>query len=144
VTTNQCLAAGTTIFNLAQLEDSIGIVLTRTAAVTVSNAAPEIPSAPSPANGAINQPPDIRLAWSSSTDLNCDPITYQAAFGTTDPPPVVATGLTEASFNPGPLMPGTTYIWSVSASDGYTETVGKTWSFTTIVERLYYLPLISK
>jgi len=144
VTTNQCLATGTTIFNLAQLEDSIGTVLTRTATVTVSNAAPEIPSAPSPANGAINQPPDIRLAWSSSTDLNCDPITYQVAFGTTDPPPVVATGLTEASFNPGPLIPGTTYNWSVSASDGYTETVGKTWSFTTIVERLYYLPLISK
>ena len=120
VSLNQCLESGTTIRNSADFNDGVNTIITRTAEVSVSNAAPSFPSIPFPDNGSVKLPLTTTLSWAPSTDLNCDPITYSIAFGTTSPPDFVATGLTIPAYDPGPLLPGTTYYWSVTAHDGLT------------------------
>jgi hypothetical protein len=140
VSLNQCLEASTTITNLAEINDGVNTVITRTAEMSVSNASPGLPSIPDPVDGAHGQPIDTILTWAPSSDLNCDPITYSIAFGTTSPPDYVATGLPLPAFNPGALLPGTTYYWSVTAHDGLTQTPGPIWSFTT-TPLMVFLPV---
>jgi hypothetical protein len=143
VSLNQCLPAGTIILNLAELNDGVTSIITRTAQVTVTNAVPSAPAVPTPIDGAVDQPFNTTLSWTASTDLNCDSITYDIAFGTSPTPPVVATGLTTPSFTPGTLLPGTTYYWFVIAHDGLAETPGPTWSFTTSTLKIF-LPIAIK
>ncbi|RKX25336.1 MAG: hypothetical protein DRP45_06145 [Candidatus Zixiibacteriota bacterium] len=57
--------------------------------------------------------------------------TYNVYFGTTSAPPVVATSLTDTIYNPGPLLPGTTYYWAVAASTRTGFARSQTWSFVT-------------
>jgi hypothetical protein len=140
VSLNQCLEAGTNINNLAEINDGVHAIITRTAEVSVSNATPSIPSIPEPMDGSQEEPLDTALSWAPSTDLNCDPITYRIAFGTTSPPDIVAEGLTIPAYDPGPLLPGTTYYWFVNAHDGLTQTSGPIWSFTTTPLRIF-LPI---
>jgi len=147
VSLNQCLAAGTDILNIAQLDDGLTSIITRTAQVTVTNAAPSEPSSPSPADGAVSQPLTTTLAWVASADLNCDAITYDIAFGTSPNPPIVVTDTMNTSYEPGVLLPNTTYYWYVIAKDGLTQTPGPTWSFTTHVVTILqkiFLPLTIK
>jgi Zinc carboxypeptidase len=143
----QCLAAGTDILNIAQLDDGMTNIITRTAQVTVTNAVPSEPSSPSPADGAVTQPLTSTLAWVASTDLNCDAITYDIAFGTSPNPPIVVTDTMNTYYDPGVLLPNTTYYWYVIAKDGLTQTPGPTWSFTTHVVTILqkiFLPLTIK
>jgi hypothetical protein len=118
-------------------------IITRTAQVTVTNAVPSAPAVPIPIDGAVDQPFNTPLSWAASTDLNCDNVTYDIAFGTSPTPPVVATGLTTPNFTPGTLLPGTTYYWFVIAHDGLAETPGPTWSFTTSTLKIF-LPIAIK
>lgn len=56
---------------------------------------------------------------------------YNVFFGTTNPPPLLR-GQTEAYFDPGTLIPNTTYFWKIdSVNNYYAPTVGEVWSFTT-------------
>jgi hypothetical protein len=82
---------------------------------TGSNAGPNQPSAPSPANGSVNRPLSTTLGWAASTDPEGDPITYDVKFGTASPPPTVASGIS-----------GTTS--------------GPEWSFTTVANQPPNLP----
>src|SRR5205814_8419094 len=59
--------------------------------------------------------------------------TYDVAFGTTNPPPTVATGLTSPTFAPPALANGTTYLWQVTARNAGGSTAGSVSAFTTIV-----------
>lgn len=139
---NECLPADSSIINFAEFNDSINSIITRTAQVVVANAAPTIPGSPSPLDGAIDLPNNTTLAWAPSSDLNCDPVTYDLAFGTSTTPPIVATGLADPGYNPDALLPGTTYYWYVIAHDGLTQTSGPTWSFRTASElQRIFLPL---
>jgi regulation of enolase protein 1 (concanavalin A-like superfamily) len=57
---------------------------------------------------------------------------YDVRFGTTNPPPIVATGLMSADqFAPGTLANSTTYFWQVIARNASGTTTGPVWSFTT-------------
>lgn len=142
---NECLPGGTTIENTTQLKDNTGDILTRSAQVKVNNSPPSLPSNPIPADGSTDQPLTTSLAWEASSDLNCDGLTYDIAFGSSSPPPIVAEGVSTASFDPGTLQPGTTYYWQVTATDGLTETAGPLWSFTTLGGmRHFFLPEINK
>jgi carboxypeptidase D len=138
VSVEQCLPAGTDITNLAAIYDGVATVLTRTASVTVENAAPGAPALLAPADGAAGQPLDAGLSWAASPDLNCDPITYDLYFGASNPPPLLAAALPGTTFSPGPLLAHTTYYWSVTASDGLAQAASPVWSFTT----LNNLPLV--
>ncbi len=96
-----------------------------------TNLPPEIPSNPSPEQGATNQPLDISLSWECS-DPEGDLITYDLYFGTVEYPPLFATGLTEKTYLPEALEYTRTYFWKIVANDGHNSTEGPIWSFVTI------------
>jgi Zinc carboxypeptidase len=141
VSLNDCLPAGTPIYNVAELSDGVTNTITRSARVEVSNSAPTIPSSPFPMDGASDQPITTALAWAGSEDLNCDAITYDLAFGTAPAPAIVSEGISGPGYNPGGLVPGTTYYWRVIAHDGLEDATGPIWSFSTVPLRRIFLPL---
>jgi len=104
----------------------------------ILNVAPNVPQSPNPADGAVAVPINRALTWQGG-DLDRDPVTYTAAFGTASSPPVVAT-VTQTLYAPS-LITGTTYFWQITATDGISTTVGPEWQFTTATDEVY-LPLI--
>ena len=109
--------------------------------VYVSNEAPNPPSSPSPPGGALNVPITSMLEWQGG-DPDGDPVTYDIALGTADPPSYVAT-TTLTQYAPD-LRWGKTYYWRISASDGISTTVGPTWHFSTMEGEDTSLPLIMR
>jgi len=103
------------------------------------NAAPNTPSNPTPADGATIVPPGQVLTWAGG-DPDGGTVTYTVAFSTSTPPPVVFT-TTNTIYTPTSLAAGTRYYWQITASDGVSQSVGNTWSFTTAVASTY-LPLL--
>ncbi len=104
-----------------------------------ANFPPNVPSSPSPVNGATGRPLNTTLAW-TCVDLDGDPIVFDAYFGTSNPPPLVATGVTTFSFAPGTLLAATTYRWRIVARDAGGSTSGPTWTFTTVTNSPPNLP----
>ncbi len=143
-----CLPAATHIANSAMLEDGMQTIITRTAEIEVINARPGLPASPTPPDQAEQQPITTTLSWAASHDLNCDPITYDVYFGSSENPGLVAEGLSSPAFDPGSQEPGTTYYWYVDASDGQEQVTGPTWRFSTaspVIElNTIYLPLALK
>jgi phosphatidylserine/phosphatidylglycerophosphate/cardiolipin synthase-like enzyme len=88
---------------------------------------PAAPTNPSPTNGATGVGLTPQLTWSSA------PVgtTFNVAFGTSNPPSQVASGLTTNSYSPGTLTANTTYYWRVTAVSSGGSTAGSVWSFTT-------------
>lgn len=117
-----------------EVKDNEGATGSTTKDVTVSNSGnlpPGAPSNPNPADQATEQPLTIMLGWTCD-DPNQDPLTYDINFGTTNPPPSAATGLTANAYDPGNLQANTTYYWQVIAKDNQGEsTTGSIWQFTT-------------
>jgi uncharacterized protein (TIGR02145 family) len=95
------------------------------------NISPFPPSSPNPENGSENQSIEIDLSW-SCTDPEGDPLTYNIYFGIETTPPQVATGVTEATYDPGTLENNKEYFWKIVAHDDHNNTTeGAVWSFTT-------------
>jgi len=125
---------------VAEFDDGVNGIITGKVELVVANAPPSLPASPSPNNGSLQQPITTTLAWSPSTDLNCTPVTYDIAFGTSPTPEIVATGLLIPEYDPGILLPGRTYYWYVIAHDDLSQVQGPTWRFST--NSLWtYLPL---
>jgi hypothetical protein len=90
---------------------------------------PNTPTNPSPAYDAITQASPT-LQWSVATP-NGRPLTFNVYFGTSEYPPLVATGLTNLTYSPVNLDFGVRYFWRVLAlSDFNAQTSGPTWTFT--------------
>ena len=101
---------------------------TRSFTTTGSSAGPPVtPSNPSPSNGASGVSTNTTLTWQAQTPGT----TYRVAFGTSNPPAQVATGLSSASYSPGQLNQSTTYYWRVTAVNSAGTATGPVWSFTT-------------
>jgi len=87
-----------------------------------------------PADGTINLSPETDLSWFSGLDA----ASHNVYFGT-DPDnlALVFEQLNECTFDPGSLIPNTTYYWRID--EVYEEEVieGIVWSFTTIPGALY-------
>ncbi|MFC2170739.1 SUMF1/EgtB/PvdO family nonheme iron enzyme [Calditrichota bacterium] len=98
---------------------------------TNDNGAPNLPTDPSPSDGAYAIETSITLTW-LCIDPEDNPLTYDVYFGTSSDPPLVESNLTTASYNPGALEEPETYYWKITASDnqGHT-TIGPVWSFST-------------
>ena len=96
------------------------------AACTYLATAPGAPATPSPGNGATLNTLSPTLTWSASGATS-----YDVAFGTATPPPLVSTGQAAASYSPGTLTASTTYYWSIVAHNSVGTTNGAVWSFTT-------------
>ena len=89
---------------------------------------PGVPGTPSPANAATGVATTAALTWSASGAT-----TYDVAFGTANPPPPVATGLTNATYSPV-MAVGTTYFWQITARNAGGSTVGPVWFFATAAQ----------
>ncbi len=98
-----------------------------TFATTGSAGPPAAPTTPAPANGATAVTTTPVLGWSAGAAGT----TFNVAFGTTNPPAQVASGLTTPSYSPGTLAASTTYFWKVTAVSSGGSTAGSLWSFTT-------------
>jgi len=95
------------------------------------NQAPNVPSNPSPSNGSIGVPVNTDLSWTCS-DPDGDPLTYDVYFGTTSTPLKVASNISIATYDPGPMSPGTQFYWKIKAWDIYSiSTAGPVWHFQT-------------
>ena len=95
------------------------------------NTPPNPPVDPYPTDGdtGVNLNPD--LTWNCS-DPDEDSLRYDMYFGTTTPPPLVETNLTNASYNPESLLLETIYYWKIVARDPREATnESLIWSFTT-------------
>ncbi len=96
-----------------------------------ANLPPTTPSNPIPSDGALKQLIGLSLQW-SSTDPENDPLTFDVYFGTSANPPLLQSGISGVTFNPGTLAYVTTYFWKVIAHDTQGNTAeGPVWSFTT-------------
>lgn len=101
--------------------------------VTVGAPAVVLPPAPAelaliaPSNAATGVAVNASFSWSASGATS-----YDVKFGTTNPPPVAATGLVSASYTPASLANSATYYWQVTARNSGGTTSSAIWSFTTI------------
>lgn len=108
---------------------------------------PYVPTNPTPVNGAIGVSINPTLTWSGGHSTS-RVVTYTVAFGTNSTPAIVATTAV-TSYTPPSLQEDTRYYWFITATDGVTQTVGSTWSFTTEVNSVFptsgiYLPIVAK
>ena len=88
---------------------------------------PPAPSSPTPANNATGVATAPALSWAAGAPGT----TYNVAFGTTNPPPAAANGLSTSSYSPGTLAASTTYFWRVTAVSSGGSTAGPIWTFAT-------------
>jgi hypothetical protein len=98
--------------------------------VTRENSPPIAPFDPNPPNLDLVGPAVV-LGWRSG-DPDLQPVTYRLFFGTTNPPPQLATGLTARTYAIEGLQLNTTYYWRVIASDGDFSTSSLVWRFHVI------------
>ncbi|MCD4730749.1 MAG: hypothetical protein K8R74_09130 [Bacteroidales bacterium] len=97
-----------------------------------TNLPPDVPSNPSPENGAVNQSVNIILNW-TCTDPENDLLTYDLYFGFEADPPLLAQGISNPMFSVNLLNYGITYYWKIIAKDIIgLKTEGPVWSFTIV------------
>lgn len=82
---------------------------------------------PSPNNAATNVSPTTQLTWTVWDTSN---VSFKVFFGPTNPPPLRAEQ-TSLLFDPGRLLPYTTWFWQVVLVAGGQEYPGPVWRFTT-------------
>jgi uncharacterized protein (TIGR02145 family) len=100
------------------------------------NQAPQVPSNPSPLNGATEQSTAITLSWSCS-DPDGDPLSYDIYFDTVPSPlALLAADHAGTSLTIGYTLEFEyTYYWKVVAKDDEgSSTTGSVWSFVTMVD----------
>jgi hypothetical protein len=101
------------------------------------NYPPYEPTDPDPSDGATGVDRDADLSWTGGDPNSGDTVTYDVYFGTTSPPPLVVSGQSDTSYDPGTMMYETMYYWQIIAWDNHGEsTAGPEWEFTTEVEPL--------
>lgn len=82
---------------------------------------------PLPGNGAASvRTEEVRLSWIAGRDAQ----SHNVYFGTANPPPFVRNQ-DDATFDPGPLRPQTTYYWRVDEVTDSGIVPGKVWHFKT-------------
>ncbi len=96
------------------------------------NDPPNLPSNPSPEDGATKVDIEIDLSWYCD-DPDDDSLTYDIYFDTVNPPvDKVSDDQAETIFDPGTLEFETTFYWQIIAKDEHgASTAGLVWHFTT-------------
>jgi regulation of enolase protein 1 (concanavalin A-like superfamily) len=85
---------------------------------------PVTPSTPSPADAASAVSSNAMLKWSSSGGRD------NVYFGASNPPPLVATGVSTRSYVPAPLTPGVQYYWQIVSNTTAGITNSPVWTFS--------------
>jgi hypothetical protein len=96
------------------------------------NIPPNAPSDPQPTNGEIDVNINTDLSW-NCTDPDGPTLTYDVYFGISNPPPLVASGISNNNYDLGTLNHVTKYYWKIVAWD-YRGASNQSpiWNFTTI------------
>ncbi len=94
---------------------------------TIQTVLPGVPSAPSPAVGALDVSTDISLSWAAAGNAT----SYDVYFGETNPPAYAAT-VSDPAYNPGGLDFSRRYFWKIVPNNCLGSTEGNVWDFTTI------------
>lgn len=89
---------------------------------------PSAPVNPNPADAASGVQTGISLSWSAAANAT----SYDVAFGSTNPPGVVASGTEQTTFLPPALTYGKKYYWQVIARNATGATPGPIWSFSVV------------
>lgn len=87
---------------------------------------PATPNTPSPVSGSTMVALATTLTW-----VSAGATTYDVAFGTSSPPPIVSMGQASASYAPT-LANSVQYFWQITAHNTFGQAVGPVWSFTTV------------
>jgi hypothetical protein len=99
---------------------------------TTHNDPPNIPTSPNPANHAAGVSVNADLSWTGGDPNPGDTVTYDVYFGTTSPPPLVSSGQSGTTYDPGTMNYNTQYYWKIVAHDNHgASTTGPIWDFTT-------------
>jgi len=99
--------------------------------ICLQNHAPNVPSAPNPANQSTGVSLTTDLSWTGG-DPDGDPVTYDVFFGTGGAPPKVASNQSSLTYDPGTLEYSTVYYWKIVAWDNHSvSSEGPVWHFTT-------------
>ena len=101
-----------------------GSVWSFTTAASVS--LPGAPASPSPSTGTTGVSTRPSLTWTATGATS-----YDVRFGTTNPPPAVASAQSTPTYSPATLANTTQYFWQVVARNSAGTTSGAVWSFTT-------------
>lgn len=103
---------------------------------TQQNSAPYTPSNPSPPDGATDQDLEVTLEWSGGDPDDGDTVVYDIYFGTVSSPPMVVSGQSALSYDPGTLQLNTRYYWKIVSRDGSSEeSESPIWNFSTIASQ---------
>jgi hypothetical protein len=98
---------------------------------TRNNTPPPAPSSPIPHDNTVGRPVTTALGW-SCVDADGQPLMFDVYWGTSSPPPLVASNALAKSFDPGTQQYLTQYFWRIVARDTKgAEASGPTWSYTT-------------
>lgn len=91
---------------------------------------PTIPSSPSPSSGTtgLSSSSPVTLSWTSTGATS-----YDVKFGTSNPPPLFASGQLTPSYVVSSVQPGTTYYWQIVAKNDNGSSTSLVWSFSTLV-----------
>jgi len=108
---------------------SVFFALATCSKLNVSQNPPEVPSAPSPANGGTLDSLAIELSWTCS-DPDGDPLTYDIYLDTSATPEILVATVDTTSYTPMGLHYNYTYYWKIVATDTTgLATEGPVWSF---------------
>src|SRR4051812_39192516 len=92
----------------------IVVCLALASSAAFANLPPASPSNPSPADNSTNQGWNVTLQWQCS-DPEGQAISYEVYLGTTNPPALFTTNVTNTSYMPPPRQFSTTYFWRIVA-----------------------------
>jgi hypothetical protein len=100
---------------------------------THANVAPNVPSAPIPNDHELLCPHNQNISWTGGDPDPGDTVTYDVYYGTSNPPPKIATDHPFENYTlPANKFALTKYYWKIVARDMYSfTTIGPIWDFTT-------------
>jgi hypothetical protein len=100
---------------------------------SISSYPPDVPSLPSPTDGAVDVPVDVTLSW-TCTDPDGDPLIYDVRMALSGGSyTTISSGQADTFLTVTGLEYGTAYDWNIAAEDNYgLRTLGPHWTFTTV------------
>ena len=115
-------------FDAYYVDDATGFALE-------DNVPPNNPSDPDPYDGETGVDLEANLFWTGGDPNPGDDVTYDVYFGTTSTPPLVSSGQSSNTYEPGTMDYETNYYWKIVAWDNSGEsTEGSIWEFTTLLD----------
>ncbi len=97
------------------------------ASTSVTCLTPGVPLPVYPESGTTGIPFDVDLSWTEASDT----VSYNLYFGSSSPPPLYQSGITDLHLPLSGLDPGTDYFWIVEAVNGCDTTSSAESTFTT-------------